>query len=299
MLRKRLFAIVLALLIIGVSSLALADEQRVYDQAGLLSSAEVALLEERIASLRESLGIDIVLLSADEGVYDTTDYADMFYEDRGFGTGDNFTGVLYFIDMQNRVSWISTTGDMIDYIDDPREEMILDDQMNYLSTGDFYSAFAVALDWTESFVNDGVGEGHYAYDEDTGEVLDPGSYGSTVDYAPPAEPEGFSISTAGILVCLGIGVAAGFIARGIVSSTYNKDFNAVGYAFREKSSLNLTVNTSVKTGQFVTTRIIPKPQDNDSHRSGGGFGGGSFGGGGSGVHTSSGGGSHGGGGRGF
>ncbi|MEA5059426.1 MAG: TPM domain-containing protein [Candidatus Pelethousia sp.] len=295
MVRNRLMAILLAVLLLFASSAALAvEEPRVYDQAGLLSTAEVDLLEERIAELRNSLGVDIVLLTADEGVYDTTDYADMFYENNGFGAGDNASGVLFFIDMQNRVSWISTTGNMIDYIDDPREEMILDDQAAYLADGDFYGAFSVALDWTDSFVTDGVGAGHYAYDEESGQILDPGTYGSDVTYESAYVEEGFRIGVLGVLVCLALGAGAGFIARAIVQHIYNKDFKAVSYAFREKSSLNLTINSSVCTGKFVTTRIIPKAED--SNRSGGG---GSFGGGGSGVHHSSGGGSHGGGGRGF
>lgn len=289
MMKRRVLALLLALLLLGCASFALAAEQRVFDQASLLSSAEIDLLEARIAQLREALGVDIVVLTADEGVYDTTDYADVFYENGGFAA----SGVLYFIDMQNRVAWISTSGDMIDYIDDPREETILDDQMTYLADGDFYGAFNAALDWTDSFVTDGVGEGHYAYDEGTGDILQPEDYGSNVVY--DYELEGFHISFAGVLVCLAIGLLVGFIVRAIVKHSYNKAYKAVDYAFREKSSLLLTTNTSVLTGRFVTTRVIPRVEDNDSRTGGGG----SFGGGGSGVHTSSGGGSHGGGGRSF
>lgn len=286
--KKRIFALLLSLLLLCFASVAMALEQRVFDNAGLLSSAEIDLLEERIAGLREELGVDIVLLTADEGVYDTMDYADVFYENGGFAS----SGVLYFIDMENRMSWISTSGDMIDYIDDPREEMILDDQMTFLAEGDFYGAFNVALDWTAAFVNDGVGEGHYVYDEGTGDILQPEDYGSTVEYH--YEPKGFNISLGGVLICLGIGLLAGLIARASVKHSYNKPFKAVSYAFREKSRLHLTTNTSVCTGKFVTTRVIPRAED-DHHQTGGG----SFGGGGSGVHTSSGGGTHGGGGRSF
>ncbi len=288
MMKRRVLALLLALLLLGCVSFALAAEQRVFDQAGLLSSAEIDLLEERIAQLRETLGVDIVVLTADEGVYDTTDYADVFYENGGFAS----SGVLYFIDMQNRMAWISTSGDMIDYIDDPREETILDDQMTCLADGDYYGAFNVALDWTDTFVTDGVGEGHYAYDEETGDILQPEDYGSNVEY--DYEPQGFHISFGGVLVCLGLGLLAGFIARAIVKYSYNKAYKAVDYAFREKSRLHLTTNTSVLSGQFVTTRVIPRDEGNNGRMGGGGFGGG-----GSGVHISSGGGSHGGGGRSF
>lgn len=293
--KKRFIALLLALSLLFAASLALAAEQRVFDQAGLLSTAETELLEERIASLRETLSVDIVLLTADQGVYDTMAYADDFYDNGGFGAGTNYTGVLYFIDMQNRTAWISTTGDMIDYIDDPREEMILDDQMNYLPDGDYYGAFSAALDWTEELVLAGVGEGHYAYDEQSGDTLQPEDYGSTVDYDYDAAPRGFYISPGGALICLGLGLGAGFLARGIVKGRYKKPFQAVAYPFREKSRLNLMVNTSECTGKFVTTRVIPRTDD--STRSGGG--GSRFGGGGSGVHISSSGRSHGGGGRKF
>lgn len=283
----------LFLCLLAASAALAAGEQRVFDQAGLLSQEQAALLEERIAGLRQGLDVDIVLLTADTGVYDTQDYADVFYEEGDFGARGNATGVLYFIDMENRTAWISTTGDMIDLIDDPREEAILDAQMGFLAEGDYYGAFGAALDWTETYGKGGVGPGHYAYDESTGEGLQPGEYGSSLTYAPP-EKERPPLGLAGVAGCLALGAGAGFLARGIVKARYNKAFEPAKYAFREKSSLNLTVNSSVCTGKFVTTRVIPKAPP----PSGGGAGGG-FSGGGSGVHTSSGGGTHGGGGRHF
>ena len=49
-----------------------------------------------------------------------------FYDNGGYGMGEDFSGMLILLDMNNRVMWLSTGGVMIDYITDAREESILD-----------------------------------------------------------------------------------------------------------------------------------------------------------------------------
>ena len=270
-------------------------EQRVFDLAGLFSEEERAALEERIAELRKSLRpYDMAVLTADNGVYDTQDYADRFYEDHGIGTDENRSGVLFFLDMENRTSWISTAGDLIGIISDSREEEIFYAQDYYLGNGDWAGAMMAALDKTEEFVADGVQEGMYIYDEATGELIE-----NQEQYVDLHDSEYYRrLAIEGSIMYTGMGGMfgglVGLITRGSIKRKYGKKYEAVRYDWQSKSSLSLTANQSTVTNKFVTTRVIPRQTNNNSGM-GGGFGGG----GGGGIHMSSGGMSHGGGGHKF
>ena len=112
----------------------------------------------------------------------TQEFADEFYENSGMGIGENRTGVLFCIDMYNRETYLTTTGDMIDIIDDQRREEIFDAQMDRLANGDYMGAFSEALDYTDKFIEMGVADDHTGINAATGEVMDPSEYGST--YTP-------------------------------------------------------------------------------------------------------------------
>lgn len=270
-------------------------EQRVFDLAGLFSEDERAALEERIAELRSSIApYDAAVLTADNGVYDTQDYADRFYEDHGIGTDENRSGVLFFLDMQNRTVWISTAGDLIGIINDNREEEIFYAQDYYLGNSDWAGAMMVALDKTEEFVRDGVQSGTYIYDEATGEIIQ-----NQEQYTDIHDSEYYRRQAVqGVIRSTGFGgifgAIAGFITRGSIKSKYGKKYEEAKYDWQSKSSLNLTANQSTVTNKFVTTRIIPRNNNTNGGSMGGGFGGG-----GGGIHMSSGGMSHGGGGHKF
>ena len=269
-------------------------EQRVFDLAGLFSEEERAQLEQRIADLRQSIRpYDAAVLTADNGVYDTKDYADRFYEDHGIGTDANRSGVLFFLDMQNRTVWISTAGDLIGIISDSREQEIFYEQDYYLGNGDWAGAMMVALDKTEEFVQDGVQDGMFIYDESTGELTENQEQYTDLhdsEYYRRQAIEGV-VGNAGMGGVLG--GLAGLITRGSIKRKYGKKYEPVRYEWERKSSLNLTANQSTITNKFVTTRVIPRQNDNNGSM--GGFGGS----GGGGIHMSSGGMSHGGGGHKF
>jgi len=270
-------------------------EQRVFDLAGLFSEAEREALEERIAKLRKDIApYDAALLTADNGVYDTQDYADRFYEDHGIGTDQNRSGVLFFLDMQNRTMWISTAGDLIGIITDEREQEIFYAQDYYLGEGDWAGAMMAALEKTEEFVRSGVQQGAYIYDEATGQLIE-----NQQQYTDLHDSEYYRRQAmGGVARSTGMGgifgAIVGFITRGSIKSKYGKKYEPAKYDWQSKSSLSLTTNSSAVTNKFVTTRVIPR-----NNNSGGSSMGGGFGGSGGGIHMSSGGMSHGGGGHKF
>ncbi len=269
-------------------------EQRVFDLAGLFMETERQQLEERIAEVRQSIRpYDVAILTADEGVYDTQDYADRFYEDHGIGTDENRSGVLFFLDMQNRTVWISTAGDLIGIIDDNREEKIFRAQDPYLGISDWASAMLIAVDMTEKFVEAGVAEGTFVYDEATGEALEDSSQYVDLHDSEYYRRQAIEGTIMYVVCGLVFGAIAGLITRAVIKSQYSKKYKEVKYDWRSKSALALTANQSTITNKFVTTRVIPR--SNNNNNSGGGFSGGS----GSGIHVSSGGMTHGGGGHRF
>ena len=277
---KKLFAALLLLLLIPAAALA---ETQVYDQADLFTVAEVQQMEELIAQIESEHQIDMVVLTTNRVRDDYTDdlyyvrnYADDFYDQGGFGMGEDNSGMLIMIDMRNRVMWLSTGGVMIDYINDSREDAILDACYAELRGGDYGDAVIEALEMVERYMNKGRAEGAFRYDEATGRRLG-GVYNT--------------LTGGELLVAAAAGGGTALAIYLCVSSAYRIGGQTYRYDRAANTSLMLTRNTN----RFLH-RTVTRTARHQS--SGGGYGGGRSGGG-SGVHRSSGGRSHGGGGRRF
>ena len=273
---KRLLALIAALLLVPCMALA---SSRVVDDAGLFSEDEIAKMEELIASMQEAYQMDVVVLTSEEAGYkDTQDFADLYYENHGYGIGDDKAGLLYLIDMRNRVPCISTAGAMIDFITDSRLEELFDCSYDQLKAGQYGQSTLTLLRKLESFLKAGRQEGSFRYDRDTGKRL------SGV-YNP--------LTGAETLVALLAGLAVAFIMYRAVTSRYSLKGGTYRYNLAENGSCRLTRNDET----FLRQSVSVVRHDTNS---GGGGGGHSGGGSGSGMHTSSSGTSHGGGvGKGF
>lgn len=274
---KKLLPILFALLLLPM--VALADAQ-VIDQANLFSAAEIQQMETIMERIESKHQVDMVVLTtykvpddSSESMWRVRDYADDFYDQGGYGMGEDNSGMLILLDMNNRVIWLSTGGVMIDYITDSREEGIIDAGYDNLGRGNYGQALIASLTQVERYMEKGRQEGTFRYDEATGKRLS-GLY----NVLTPAEM--MVAGTAGIGVALAIWLSVG-AAYNLKGSTYSYDLNA-------NSAVELTRDDEHFVRQY-TTRT---PRNTGSSSSGGSSGG-------SGVHTSSGGVSHGGGGRRF
>lgn len=255
--------------------------ERVFDRAGLFSQSEIAQLESAIAEYQRATNTDFVLLTSDSAHAGNSQQqiADEFYDRGGFGVGEDKSGVLYFIDMYDRVPYLSTTGEMIDYLTDERIEAAHERCWNALSRGDYAAAAQRMLSALEGYVRAGVPEGQYRYDVVTGRRLTARHKAIT-----PMELTVTLILSAMVAVIWALGVRSRYMLKG----------NTYEYNFRDNSDVRLThrADDYIRTTSVRTRKAQPP--------SGGGMGGGGHSGGGSGVHSSSGGSSHGGGaGRGF
>ena len=277
---RKLLPVLLILLMLPV--IALADVQ-VIDNANLFNPNEVTQMIDTIGRIELNHQVDIVVLTTNdvptdysEEMWRVRNYADDYYDNGNYGMGTDNSGILILLDMHNRVMWLSTGGVMIEYINDSREERILDDAYAYLSYGSYGSAINAALDRVEYYMNKGREEGTFLYDEVTGERLS-GMYNALTS----GEMGIAGLAGGGIALMIYLSVSGSYNLKG---STYSYDRNA-------NTSVTLTKDDEEFVRQFSRRAL----RNTGSHGSSGG-GGRS---GGSGVHRSSGGVRHGGGGRRF
>ena len=135
-------------------------EQKVYDKAGLFTESERLQIERYLADMTSRMGMDfIVLTTANKEGKSQAAYADDFYDYNGCGIGGNRSGLLFMIDMENRSCYISTSGDMIDYLNDARLAQILqyDDELwKRLNAGKYAYAVTRVAEEVESYYSLGL-----------------------------------------------------------------------------------------------------------------------------------------------
>ena len=269
---QRIFAL-LSVLSCLWASVALADGDRVFDRAELFTASEVQELEQEIQSFQEATGMDFVIVTSNESHKGSAQQiADAFYEQGGFGLDEEKSGILYYIDMDDRYHYLSTTGAMIDYMTDARIENAIDEVTRYLSAGAYAQGASQMISIVRQYIRDGIPEGQYRYDAVTGQRL-------TARHKALTKNE--------IILALVIGFAVCLIYVACVRSRYSLKGSTYHYSYQDNGSMKLTdqEDTYLRT---TTTRVRkPDPPENTGSHGGGG---------GSGVHTSSSGTSHGGGG---
>jgi uncharacterized protein len=206
------------------------------------------------------------------------EYADDFYDNGNYGMGEDFSGMLILVDMNNRIVIISCGGVMIDYITEMREEDIIDQAYSFLSYGAYGNAMIAALNRVEDYMNKGRAEGTFRYDEVTGQRI-----GGIYNALTMAE------------ICLA-GLAGGIAALLVflsVSGSYNLSGRTYSYDLNANSDLQMTQDDEVFVRQFQRRTL----RNTGGNGSMGGSGGSRSGG--TGVHRSSSGRMHSGGGRRF
>ena len=269
---QRIFALLLVLSCLWASA-ALADGDRVFDRAELFTASEVQELEQEIQAFQEETGMDFVIVTSNESHKGSAQQiADAFYEQGGFGLDEEKSGILYYIDMDDRYHYLSTTGAMIDYMTDARIENAIDEVTRYLSAGAYAQGASQMISIVRQYVRAGIPEGQYRYDVVTGQRL-------TARHKALTKNE--------IILALVIGFAVCLIYVACVRSRYSLKGSTYHYSYLLIGAMKLTdqEDTYLRT---TTTRVRkPDPPENTGSHGGGG---------GSGVHTSSSGTSHGGGG---
>jgi len=283
---KKMITVLLAILLL-LPAASLAGEA-VVDDCALFTEEEIARMEELIKEIRDTYQMDAAILTSREvpknasysSMERTQDFADTYYEEHGYGMEPDDSGVLYLIDMRNRVQCISTSGTMIDYITDHRREALLDAAGEGLSRSRYGKAAIAFLEKLEVFLRQGIEEGAFRYDEITGKRLS-GLYNK--------------LTTPEMLLGAACGAGVMLLIVLLVSAKYKLKRETYHFDKETKSFVTLTKDEQTFTHQSVSHRTVSSSSGGGGSRSGGGHSSGR----GSSVHYSSSGRSHGGGGRHF
>ena len=268
---KRMICLFVLLVLVPCTALA---GNMVVDDANLFTPDEVQQIESVIQHIRDQYQMDaVVVTSYDVGYNDNQDFADLYYERGGYGLGEDQAGLLYLIDMRNRVPCIYTSGVMIDYITDNRLEELFDCSYNELTWGAYGDSALALLRRLESFLEEGRLEGSFRYDAQTGRRLS-GLYNALTG------SEMALAALAGILVAVVMALA--------ISAGYNMK----GGSFRCEQAADASRHLTRDDEVFLRQNVV-RTRNVQVQSSGGGTG--RSGGMGSSVHRSSSGGFHGGG----
>jgi len=252
MVALRKYIIVLVIMLILSNIKVYATKTLVYDDAMLFTEEERLILEEEANNLSSEYNMDIVIVTTNDAKGKTSrQYADDFYDDGGFGQGDNYDGILFLIDMDNREAYISTSGLAIRYLTDLRLDNILDKVMDDgLLDGDYFSASMAFLEAAETYLEAGIYQGQYNEPE---------------DYIKPKN----RLTVFEIIIA----VIGGLVSSGIfyfsTKASYKTPRSYEQFSYANNSIVNLGSREDRLISSYVTHRIIPKPSSpsNSSNKS--------------------------------
>lgn len=278
--KQKIFSFLICLILVvslSVTASAAANLPMVVDSANLLSAEEHTALEEKTQSVRSEYEMDIVILTVNslDGKR-AQDFADDYYDTNGYGYGEQYSGILFLLAMDEREWYISTCGEAIYAVTDYGVQQLGETALWYLSDGEYYYAFEAYLDelssYLEAYRQGSPMDGYADYSGDYSH----GDQEAIVYYEEEYSPSFF--------LSLVIGIIAASVTVLIMRASMNtrqKQHSASGYlkagSFHLKKQQDMFLYSNVNK---------VRKQQNSTGSSGGG----------SSVHHSSGGRRHGGGG---
>lgn len=234
------------------------------DEASLFTQKQIQSLEKQVQPLNEKIKGQVFIVTTTSNSEEPRKFADDYLRN---AVGNNNNGSVLLLDMRQRKIYISTSGNMIDYLDDKRINTILDDVYDQMTNAAYFEAAQTYLTKASEYVTDGVPGGHYRVDEKTGKI-------TRYKVLTPVE----------LVISIALALILSLVFYFVTVSRYQLKSGTYKYPFREKSTIKLTDKTDRLTNSFVTTRRIPKSPPPGSGGGGGSTthssGGGTFGGGG-------------------
>ena len=127
------------LIILMLSPAALAASDAIVDEADLLTQEQEDDLAGLALSIRNTYNMDVVVVVVSSLDGKTSqEYADDYYDYNGYGIGDDCSGVLFLLAINDRDYAISTCGEAIDALSDDDIDYLLDCVFDDLRNGDYY-----------------------------------------------------------------------------------------------------------------------------------------------------------------
>lgn len=141
-----LFLSICCLLTLALQVSASSDLPLVVDHAQLLTENEQDALEQKAKALQAEYETDIVILTVTNlDGKSAQDYADDYFDENGYGYGDDYSGILFLLALSEREWYISTCGGTIYAVTDYGVQQLGETAVWYLSDGYYYDAFDAYL----------------------------------------------------------------------------------------------------------------------------------------------------------
>ena len=250
-------------------------KELVVDEAGLLSEEEKADLSQRAQEISQRQDCDVVIVTVNGLGYQTAEeYADDYFDYKGYGTGNDRSGILFLISMEDRDFAISTRGEAINAFTDNALNYIFTQKLrSSLSGNAFYQAFSAFLKASDSMLN--VYRG-------TASDAEMQEYGAFLSNGDPTPRQHNYVGS--VIIALILGFLVAYIPMSSLKAqvkNVHKKANATGYHIKDSMHLNVSNDRYLYANTVV--RVIQRAPVS----SGGG-------GGGSSTHISSSGATHGG-----
>lgn len=143
-----------------------AQSSRMYDSAGLLSTAEADALGERLNTVSDKYRVDVIVATVPTvGAKSIDVFVEDFYDTNGYGFGANHDGVILLVAVKEREYRILSNGLGADAISADEIDDIGEDVAEYLSDGDYVGAFDAFVDACEYQINGEINGFPFAVDE--------------------------------------------------------------------------------------------------------------------------------------
>ena len=118
------------------------DYSRLVDDAALLEDYQAETVSSMLDETSENRNCDVIIVTVDSlGDKTAQEFADDYYDSGGYGMGDDKSGIMLLLAMEDRDWAISTTGYGITAFTDAGQGYLMDKVMPSLGDGDYYTAF--------------------------------------------------------------------------------------------------------------------------------------------------------------
>lgn len=139
----------------GVLVVSAENSLKVVDMADLLDADEEEKLQQQFTELAMRYQCDIAVVTTDScGGKSPQDYTDDFYEENGYGYGENIDGIMLMVSMRERKFHLSTFGKAIRIFTDYGLLQIDGKITPELSDGEYYDAFRRFGELADEFVQE-------------------------------------------------------------------------------------------------------------------------------------------------
>ena len=247
------------------------DLNRVVDKAGIFTDGERETLESNIKKLTDKYGMDFVIYTDEDAHGKTLEKgAEDFYDEQGYGVGDENSGSLVYIcfDPSIRAWYTTACGESIKYFDYDNINIIDDAIEHNMIEGNFFGAMITYIDYVNELYERGS-----LYDKEARQYYGGDGWQS---YGEP-EPQS-SEKKQSYLVMGGFSVVAGLVAGIAARSNALKSMKTVELQtqadnYKAQGSFKLTRSENILMSVMVNR--VPKSQPPQNKGSGGMHSGGS------------------------